>query len=93
MEIAGNLQQNLLQIGKTATQDFGRFNGVVSLSAFISLYLLAHFTLRPARYQGAPSFVGALILSLIVGFGYGALRFRPLLKLFADAMRERPETG
>ena len=86
------LQQNILQIGKAATQDFGRFSGLMSFASFILLIVIMHFTVKPTGYLGALYYFGALILSLVVGFGYGALRFQPLLKIFADAMQKEPNT-
>lgn len=87
------LQQNILQIGKAATKDFGRFSGLVSLASLILSIVVVHFTVKPTGYLGVLYYFGALILSLIVGFGYGALRFQPLLKIFADAMQKKPENG
>lgn len=82
------LQKNVLVMGKEFTKDFGRFSGFVSLGAYIILIILMYFTISPI---GVLHNFGALILALIVGFGYGALRFRPLLQLFSDAINKQRE--
>jgi hypothetical protein len=82
------LQQNLLLAGKAASKDFGRFGGTVSLVALIALMVVLHLTVKPTGFEAILFFMGSLILSLIVGFGFGALKFQPLLKIFSDAMRE-----
>ena len=93
IDLLRRLQQNILQIGKAATQDFGRFSGLLSFASFILLIVIMHVTVRPTGYLGTIYYFGALILSLIVGFGYGALRFQPLLKIFADAMQKKSKNG
>lgn len=84
----GKLQKNLLPFGKAATQDFGRFSGIVSLVSLLILIVALHLTIQPTGWEAIVYFVGCVIVSLIVGFGFGALRFQPLLKLFANAMHK-----
>lgn len=86
----GKLQQNVLTMGKAATQDFGRFSGAVSLASFLVVIIVLHLTLKPTGIVGVAYAFGALIVSLITGFGFGALRFKPLLKLYSDAIRVKP---
>jgi hypothetical protein len=86
-------QRNLLQWGRTATQDFGRFSGPVSLGALIVLILVVHFTAQPTGSAALLSFFGCMIAALVAGFGYGALRFKPLLKLFSDAISQASKKG
>ena len=87
--ILEQLQRNLLVLGQTATRDFGRFSGPISLGSLILLMIVLHLTVRPSGLEALMYFFGGLILALIVGFGFGALRFQPLLKMFADALGER----
>jgi hypothetical protein len=87
------LQQNILLIAKAATQGFGRFSGLLSFASFVLLIVIMHFTVNPVGYAGTLYYFGALMLSLIVGFGFGALKFQPLLKLFSNALHEKPKGG
>jgi len=83
------LQQNLLVAAKAATKDFGRFSGIVALVCLIVLIIVIHLTIKPTGYVAITYFFGGLIVSLIGGFGFGALRFQPLLKVFSNAIREK----
>lgn len=78
------LQRNLLDVGKVQSTDFGRLSGVISLVALIILVVVIHLTVRPTGSAAIMFFIGELILALIVGFGFEALRFRPLLSLYAE---------
>ena len=82
------LQRNLLQLGNASTKDFGRFNGFVSLFSMIFLLVILSLTIKIEGFYGVLYFLGSLILSLIVGFGYGALKFQPLIKIFTEAMQK-----
>lgn len=83
------LQQNMLRYGEAATQDFGRFSGIVSFVSLVILILILYVTVKPSGYTGVLYYFGALIISLITGFGFGALRFKPLLKIFSDAIKKK----
>ena len=85
------IRQNLLKIGKIGKEEFGRFAGIVSLCSLIVLIIVVHLTIRPSGFTALLYFLGQLILSLIVGFGYGAIRFRPLLKLYSEALKTKDE--
>jgi hypothetical protein len=79
------LHKNLIAISKIAIKDFGRFGGMVSFVSFVALIFIIHLTIRPSEAFGIFYYFGALILALIVGFGFGALRFQPLLRILAKA--------
>lgn len=85
------LQQNLLYLGKAATQDFGRYGGIVSLISLIVLIVVLHLTIKPSGYEAILFFFGSLVLSLIVGYGFGALRFKPFLKIFSAAIAKKSD--
>lgn len=93
IDTLSRLQQNLLQVGKLTTQDFGRFSGIVAFVSFIVLIVIMHFTVEPTGWTGLVYYLGALIISLIAGFGYGALRFRPLLTILANAIDKESKKG
>ncbi len=85
------LQERLLVLGKVTKRDFGQFSGIISLFAFLVLLITVQLTIRPSGIQSLPYFLGELIVALIVGFGYGALKFKPLLTLFADAISSKKD--
>ena len=79
----------MLRYGEAATQDFGRFSGIVSFASLVILILILYVTVKPSGYTGVLYYFGALIISLITGFGFGALKFKPLLKIFSDAINKK----
>lgn len=87
IEILDKTINNLLLIGKIGKKDFGRFAGIISFTLLFILLLVINLTIKPSGYLSLIYFFGALIISLIGGFGYGALHFRPLLKLYSEQLR------
>jgi len=85
------LQTNLLRAGKSVTKDFGRFSGLISLMSFVIVFTSIQLTLEPVGMAALQYFTGTVIFSLIVGFGYGALKFMPLMTLFKKALSESRE--
>jgi hypothetical protein len=81
------LHKNLLLAGKVRKRDFIIPEGIVFLSTLIILIILIHFTVRPSGQVALLFFLGEFIVSLIVAFGYGALRFKSLLKLYSQAFK------
>lgn len=78
-------QERLLVLGKIRKKDVINVSGFISLISFIVLLFSVDLTIRPSGDKAILYFFGELIMSLIVGFGYGALRFIPLIKLFSKA--------
>jgi len=80
-----NLQKNILHSGRPIKRDFGIYGGVISLLAFICLTSLQHASGLSTELGIGNSIylLGSLILSLVAGFGYGAIKFLPLLKLLS----------
>jgi tetratricopeptide (TPR) repeat protein len=83
------IRKNLLIAGKIEMRDFGRFAGIISVCALVALMFVLYITIRPSGLLAFLYFIGATIMSLIAGFGFGALRFRPLLKLYLDAVKTK----
>lgn len=81
------VHQNLLRAGKVSRGDFGRLGGLISLGALVVLLFTIHLTVRPQGGEALVFFFGATVVALIAGFGYGALRFRALLKQWAALVR------
>ena len=82
--------EQLLHIGqKAGKKDFGRFGGMVSLVGILVLHFAVHFTVQPTGLQAIWYFLGEVIVGLVVGFGYGALKFKPLLSLYADTIQAK----
>lgn len=84
-------QERLLVIGKMQKKDFFNISGLITLFSFIILLFAVHLTVHPSGYEAIPYFIGELILSLVVGFGYGALKFIPLIKLFSKAIENKKD--
>ncbi|UCE16100.1 MAG: hypothetical protein JSV12_00305 [Candidatus Bathyarchaeota archaeon] len=79
--------QNLLAVeGKTRKKDFGRFSGIISFCSFVVVLIVINLAIQPSGLAAVSYFLGALIISLVAGFGYGAIRFRPLLKLYSETL-------
>ncbi len=85
------IHQNLLEAGKIRKEDFGRYSGIISLVCFSVLILLFNLTMEPSEFV-TPAYLLLAILSLIAGFGFGALRFKPLLKLYSKATKTEEES-
>jgi hypothetical protein len=77
--------RNLVIQAKPAGKDFGRFSGLVSLAALIVLMVVVHTVIKPPSDVLLPFFFGCVILALVVGFGFGALRLLPLLRVWEDS--------
>jgi hypothetical protein len=86
LDLLARQQRNLLEWGRSATRDFGRFSGPIALGALVVLLFVVHLIVRPEGVVALLYFLGCLIAALITGFGYNALRFRPLIKLFSEAL-------
>jgi hypothetical protein len=86
ISVIDKLHQNLLEIGKVVSKDFGKFSGVITLISFVLLIFLLHLTIKPSGYYGLLYYLGSLTVALIVGFGYGALKFQPLIKIFSKGI-------
>jgi tetratricopeptide (TPR) repeat protein len=84
-------QERLLVLGRIQKKDFINISGPISLISFIILLFSVHLTIRPSGYEAIPYFLGELIISLIVGFGYGALKFIPLIKLLSNATERKKD--
>ncbi len=82
------VRSNLLFIGKVDKSDFGKFSGIITFVSLIILIIIVHLTIRPEGANAAFLFLGEMIISLIVGFGFGALKFIPLIKLYSNAIKQ-----
>ncbi len=83
------LQERFLEIGKIKKKDFGKYGGFISLGALIIQVLIVHFTIHPAGTEALLFFLGEIIVSLIVGFGFEAIKFKPLLSLYSEAIKAK----
>jgi tetratricopeptide (TPR) repeat protein len=82
-------RRNLLAAGKVGPQDFGKFGGIIAFGAFLVALVVVNLTLKPSGATALLYVLAALILAVITGFGFGALRFLPLLRLYADALKDK----
>jgi hypothetical protein len=79
---------NLLSVGKINKSDFGRFSGIVSLITLIILIIVIHLIIRLPELNKPGVLLLEVIMSLITGFGYGAIRFRSLLKIYSNIIKK-----
>jgi hypothetical protein len=77
----------LLEIGKVRVNDFGKFGGLISSLLFLVTVVGIQIFIKPIGFMGLVYTLGAMVISLIGGFGFGALKFIPLLKLYANAIK------
>lgn len=83
-----SIHKNLCLAGKISKKDFGRFSGTISVLAFTLLFVMIQIFIKPSEQLQVVYLVSEIMLSLIVGFGYGALKFQPLLKLLSGNNKE-----
>jgi hypothetical protein len=72
---------NLERLAKPKRSDFGKFGGIIACVTFAPLLALFAIVnkLFSLGVDGALVVWTCTVLALIAGFGYGALKFRPLL--------------
>ncbi len=87
------LKTNMLKAGKLQPRDYGRSSGLVALAALLIQVLVVHLTIQPTGFTAVMFFLGEAIIALIVGFGYEALRFKPLLSLYANVASSVRKSG
>lgn len=85
------LQERFLGIGKVRKNDFGRLSGFLALGALVAQVIVVHFTIHPTGSNALLFFLGEIIISLIVGFGYEAIKFKPLIGLYLDALKAKTD--
>jgi hypothetical protein len=79
------------KIGKVQKNDFGRMSGLIALSALILQVIIFHLTIRPTGNAAISFFLGEIVVSLIAGYGYEALKFKPLLKIYSDSISKKSD--
>jgi hypothetical protein len=78
------MKNGLMRVAQSTTKEQrGRQGGRVSFACFVVLVLLGYLTGWTAGWFGAWFVLASLIMSLIAGFGFSSLRFRPFLQLLA----------
>ena len=85
------LNDSFFIIGKVKKNDFGRMSGPIVLCALVLQITIVHLTIKPAGNAAILFFLGEIIVSLIVGYGYEALKFKPLLNLYADTIKRKTD--
>jgi hypothetical protein len=76
-----NQIKNMERYAKPSKKDFGIYSGIVSSALFLPLFLVASWanSVFEIGLGGLTLITSCLILSLISGFGFGALRFKSLI--------------
>ena len=85
------LQEKFWEIGKVKKKDFGKFGGIISFVVLVIQILIVHFTAHPTGTVALLFFLGEIIISLIVGFGFEAIKFKPLLSLYSEALKAKKQ--
>ena len=83
------LNYSLFVIGKVQKNDFGMKSGLIALCALIVQIVIVHLTIKPTGNAAITFFLGEIIVSIIAGYGYGALKFIPLLNLYSDTIKRK----
>jgi hypothetical protein len=83
------LHGNLLAAGRASIEDFGRFNGIVTACCLILLVVVVQVAAHPSGIAFIPVFLGEIIVALVAGYGYNAVRFHRLLKLYAGILPDK----
>lgn len=85
------LNDSFFVIGKVQKNDFGRISGLIALCALVVQIGIVHLTIKPTGNAAIPFFLGEIIISLIAGYGYEALKFKPLLSLYSDIIKRKTD--
>ena len=85
-------RQNLLALDsrKVSTVDKQRAGRIATFISFIVIVIVVQFTIHPEGIIAAFLFIGEIVISLIVGFGYGAIRFQGMVGQYAALL---PKAG
>ncbi|MCX5919220.1 MAG: hypothetical protein NTX30_21410 [Deltaproteobacteria bacterium] len=81
------LRRNLLVAGKIRIEDFGRFGGIIAAIVFVLILIVCHFLIGLSGIAVISYIPWVFLVSLIAGYGYSAIRFIPLLKLYGKARK------
>ncbi|WP_319523231.1 hypothetical protein [uncultured Desulfosarcina sp.] len=85
------IRTQFLEVGKVRKNDFGRLSGFLSLGALVIQVFVVHSTIHPTGSNALLFFLGEIIISLIVGFGYEAIKFKPLIEVYSEALKAKTE--
>ena len=73
-----DLTKNILTLNYKYKKNFGTLSGLITGAAFIIIVFILKLLFN--LEMNNTNLISILIFSLIIGFGYGALRFLPLIK-------------
>lgn len=81
-----SLTNNLMKINYSFKKDFGLHSGLITGLSFIIISLFMKIFLNVTDFTLA-HFGCIFLLSLIIGFGIGAIKFVPLIKIYNDTLK------
>ncbi len=86
-----NQINNLERLAKPSKKDFGALSGLVSCALFLPLFLIISWVNANSsvKLEGKAVIAAAMVMALIGGFGFGALKFKSLI--FPSLVRSRAE--
>jgi hypothetical protein len=89
----GAYLQAFATLGAPRFEQWLPVSGIASAVTFLILIFMVRFVIEPPGLLWFPYFLGCLIAALITGFGYGALRFVPLLGKYKEILAAAKEKG
>ena len=84
-----DLSQNILTLNYKYKKNFGTLSGLITGTAFIIIVFILKLLFNLEINN--TNLISILIFSLIIGFGYGALRFLPLIKEIKNIVTKNGE--
>ena len=80
---------NFEKLSKPKKKDFGKFSGLIAAALFLPLFLIMSWanTAFEINAESASIIYTSLVLSLIGGFGYGALKY--FLHIFSKFVKDK----
>jgi hypothetical protein len=82
---------NLIESGRVRKGDWGRVGGPIAAIVFGVLVVLVATVAKPTGLNAGLLYSSCLVVALVAGFGFGALRFRPLLQMQSDLLKQWSE--
>jgi len=80
--------KNLISTNSVGKKEINKFAGLIAFLSFIIILLLVNYVFQPEQVLGLGYFFGSLLLSLIIGYGFGALKFMPLINTYKETLKD-----
>jgi hypothetical protein len=87
IQLLQHFLESLLRTGKARRDDFGRFNGIVTLAALLVQVVVLGLVTKPTPIIAAVMFLGEMIVAVIAGFGLSAVKLKGLLAIYPEGLK------